>query len=187
MNIDQLLYRLINQTWTAKFLDIIMLYASDKFFWIPFYVLVIALLIRFYKKKSVLIIFFLFLCVLLSDRLTSGIMKPAFDRLRPCHVEELTPRIIDGIYCSDTGSMASSHAANHFGIALFMILLTGSKSRRIMAFFWLAWAFLVAYSRVYLGVHYPSDVLVGGMVGTGFGVLCHYLYLKSLKRLKWEY
>jgi undecaprenyl-diphosphatase len=184
LNLDQSLYHLINQTLTNSVLDVVMFYFSEKYFWIPFYIIVIALLIKSYGKKSTVLIFFLVLSAVLSDRFTSGLMKPFFNRTRPCHVTELTPRIIEGVHCSDTGSMASSHASNHFAVAIFMIMLYGwSKTSNTL--FWLLWAGSVAYSRIYLGVHYPSDVLVGAIVGVLLGLLCFKMYSISIKKLKW--
>lgn len=183
-NIDQSLYHLINQSWTNPVLDFVMIYFSNKFFWIPFYVLVIAFMIRTFGKKTSVIVLFLGLSVLLSDRITSGLMKPMFNRVRPCHEAQLTPRLIDGVHCSDTGSMASSHAANHFAIAIFMVLLY-SREKKANLWFWFLWAASVAYSRVYLGVHYPSDVLVGALVGLLMGYICFKLQAWVLNRLKW--
>ncbi|MCC6818380.1 MAG: phosphatase PAP2 family protein [Bacteroidia bacterium] len=185
MNLDQSLYQLINQNWTNSVMDFLMFNFSEKLFWIPLYVVLVLLIVRSNGKKSIAILFFLGLSVLFSDRLTSGVMKPYFKRIRPCHVTELNPRIIEGVNCSDTGSMASSHAANHFAIALFMILLAGLKQSKLNRVFWISWAFLVAYSRVYLGVHYPSDVLVGGVIGALIGFACFKLYSKSIVLLKW--
>lgn len=184
LNLDNAIYRLVNQELTNPWLDTIMFYFSDKYFWIPFYLIVIALLIKSYGKKSSVLIVCLILSAVLSDRFTSGVMKPYFNRTRPCHVAELHPRIIEGVHCSDTGSMASSHAANHFAVAVFMIMLYG-WSKKSNTIFWLSWAAAVSYSRVYLGVHYPSDVLVGAIVGSFIGWLCYNLYLKSLNQLKW--
>lgn len=186
MNIDQSIYRLINQKLTSDTLDVIMFDVSDKYFWIPFYIAMILALIWIFKRKSSIIILMLFVSVLLSDRTTSGLMKPTFKRERPCHVAELTPRIIPGVHCSDTGSMASSHAANHFAVAIFMILLTVKRYKRVALTFWLLWAALVAYSRVYLGVHYPSDVLVGGICGAIFGWLCFIGYDKIIRKIGWH-
>ena len=112
-------------------------------------------------------------------------MKPYFGRLRPCHEHTLSPRIPEGVTCSDTGSMASSHAANHFAFAVFMVLLHGLK-KRSNTIFWLSWATVIAYSRVYNGVHYPTDVIVGAMVGALFGFLSFKWYNWSLSKLKWK-
>lgn len=180
---DSSLYHLINQKWTNDTLDFIMLNASDKFFWIPFYAIVVWMMFRTFGKKLWLILLFLGLSLVASDRITSGLMKPYFKRLRPCHEQVLTPRIIEGVHCSDTGSMASSHAANHFAIAIFMILLYGT-TRKTNVLFWISWALLVCYSRVYLGVHYPTDVIVGALVGSLAAYLMFKLYSFTLSKLK---
>jgi undecaprenyl-diphosphatase len=182
---DAELYKLINQTLTNGVLDFLMVKFSDKYFWIPFYCILIWLISKQFGKKTLLILLFVGLSVLLSDRFTSGVMKPEFDRVRPCHEASLTPRQIEGVYCSNTGSMASSHAANHFAIAVFMIFLFGA-GKVTNTIFWLIWASAVAYSRVYCGVHYPTDVIVGGAIGAVLGRFCYYLYLKSLKKVKWD-
>lgn len=182
---DATLYHLINQEWISPVLDFLMVKISDKYTWIPLYMVIIWLITKEFKKKSILILIALALSVVLSDRFTSGVMKPAFKRPRPCHEISLSPRLPAGISCSETGSMASSHAANHFAVAVFLIILYGLNKRANMIF-WLTWASVVSYSRVYCGVHYPTDVLVGALVGMIFGALSFYLYSKSLKLLKWE-
>jgi len=182
---DTYFYQLINQRLSADWLDVIMVRFSDKIFWTPLYALCIYFMAKEFGKKAVLILLFLFVAVAASDRLTSGFMKPHFGRLRPCHEVSLTPRIPEGVTCSETGSMASSHAANHFAFAVFMVLLYGLK-KRSNTIFWLSWATVIAYSRVYNGVHYPSDVIFGGIIGALLGFLCFQLYKWLLIKLKWN-
>lgn len=184
---DAFLYKLINQTLVSKSMDWVMVSFSDKTFWIPFYCVVIWFMARQLGKKTLLVLLFTGLSVLFSDRFTSGLMKPVFKRIRPCHLTELSPRLPEGIYCSDSGSMASSHAANHFAVAIFMILLfRGGKQSRAQVAFWLIWASAISYSRVYCGVHYPTDVLAGAAVGAVFGAACFKLYTMVLKRTQWQ-
>lgn len=183
LNIDTALYKLINQQLTAEWLDFLMVKFSDKFFWIPFYCIVIFFMSKSHGKKTIILILFWGLSILFADRLTSGLMKPWIKRERPCHVAELSPRVIDP--CNNTGSMPSSHAANHFAIALLMIGFYGFKKDK-NSLFWLLWAAAIAYSRVYCGVHYPSDVLVGGIIGAAIGLACYYGYQLTIKKLKWD-
>lgn len=180
---DTYFYHLINQQLTSDWLDFLMVKFSDKFFWIPFYfVLIIFLFIKF-GKQSLLILFFAGLSVVMADRLTSGLIKPLVKRERPCHVLALTPRVLDP--CHETGSMPSSHAANHFAIAVFFIGIFGLK-RRLLSTLWLLWAASIAYSRVYCGVHYPTDVIVGGILGIGLGFLCFKLYQFTNSKMQWN-
>jgi undecaprenyl-diphosphatase len=103
-----------------------------------------------------------------------------FERTRPCHELSLTPNVL--VNCGNNGSMPSSHAANHFAVAVFFILLYGFKNLKNTVF-WFTWAFLIAFSRIYNGVHYPSDVIVGALLGASIGFIFYKLYIFSSQRL----
>jgi undecaprenyl-diphosphatase len=181
-SIDNIIYKLINQGYNAEWLDFIMIKFSDKYFWIPIYAFLFIVIVFVFKKKSIIILLCLGLAVVASDRLTSGFIKPLIKRERPCHIAALSPRVIDP--CHDTGSMPSSHSANHFAISIFIILLFSKKPKYIKYSLFI-WALLVAYSRVYCGVHYPSDVLVGGLIGSLLGFVFFNLNKLIERKLKW--
>lgn len=140
-----------------------MYWASHRFTWIPLYLVLIGFIIWVEKRNSWKNIIFLILSVGLADRITSGLMKPYFERLRPCH----DPAIMNVLHlvgdCGGQYGFASSHAANSFALAMGFWLLYCSRNNYISILF--IWAAFVAYSRVYNGVHYPTDIAVGALVG----------------------
>jgi undecaprenyl-diphosphatase len=156
------------------FFDPIMYWFSDKYIWFPMYIFFIGFLIYRYKIDGLYMVVALAFTIALCDQFTSGFMKPYFERLRPCYEPEIQNylRMITG--CGGQYGFASSHASNAFGFAVFTILLLRKNSYHIG---WLLlWALLVSYSRVYLGVHYPLDILAGGMSGTIFAIFMYSIF-----------
>ena len=166
-NIDLELFRIINQNWSNALFDWAMPMITNKYTWIPLYFAFLAYFIIKFKKKSFIPIIALALAVGASDYLTSGIIKPAVNRTRPCNLEEATANILAP--CRNSPSFPSSHAANHFAIATFFFYLLSSKRNWLKGLF-VIWALAIAYSRVYVGVHFPTDVLIGGIIGALLGV-----------------
>lgn len=167
----------INSSW----MDPIMFFISGKKEWIPLYLIFIALIIKQFKWQSIWILAGIGLTILLSDQLASGFMKPFFARLRPSHSPDLDGLVhtVNG-YTGGMFGFASSHAANSFGLATFLWLAFKEQYKWFVWIF--LWAFIVAYSRIYLGVHYPGDILIGGLIGFGFGHLSYRLQRYAGKR-----
>jgi undecaprenyl-diphosphatase len=152
----------------APWLDQVMFYLSQTAVGIPLYVFLTYLVVKQFGKKSWIPLLCIALCILCTDRITSGFMKPAFERLRPSHEPLHMEKVhtVNG-YRGGKFGFASSHAANTFGVAMFMFLLLRKYYR------WMGWLFafaaLISYTRIYLGVHYPGDIVAGATIGLMFG------------------
>lgn len=164
----------------SPFWDEWMLKFTDRFFWIPFYLLVAAYIIFKFKKRSLAILITIALLVLSSDLITSSLMKPYFMRLRPCHNEELKQSLRLIKDCGGTFGFASSHAANTTALAVFLILLFKHQSRWIYVM--ILWAGIISYSRIYLAVHYPGDIITGALIGLILSLLYFDFYNRVSKK-----
>lgn len=167
----------------SPFFDTLMYWTTQRDTWIPLYLLIVFWLIRTYKKQSLYMILAIVLTIVFADQIASSLLKPFVERLRPCHVLYLQAKIHSITDCGGQYGFASSHAANSFGLAMALWLLVGRQIPSIKCFF--VWAFLVAYSRVYVGVHYPLDIFAGAMIGCLSALLSVKLliYLLHLKKL----
>lgn len=169
--LDRWLFKLINSAGENAFFDWLLPLWRTPTFWIPAYlVLLVASLYRF-RQKAGWWIFFLFTTVGLVDLIGNQLIKQTIQRLRPCNDPLLAGEVLLRIPACGTGfSFISNHAANHFAIATFMFLTLGKWLGKTSYLLFL-WAFLVGYAQIYVGVHYPGDVLVGSLVGTALAAL----------------
>jgi len=151
----------------SHFSDQIWLAITNGTTWVPLYIILILLIIKKFGKESLWIFGGLALVILASDQFTSSFMKPFFERLRPCYNPALEQLVHIAKSCGGQYGFASSHSANTFGVAMYVWLVMKKFYPSIAAMF--AWSALVAFSRVMIGVHYPGDIIVGAMVGMGFG------------------
>lgn len=184
LNLDRGLFSLINDA-NAAWLDPVMIAISYKFAWVPIYIFLLYLIQHKYGWKTALIaVAFVIPMIAASDITASGIMKPFFERLRPCQPESFFSGLVHtaGKGCGGKYGFVSSHSANFFALATFLSVVFRGQPKWFAILFFVA-AFLVAYSRVYLGVHYPADVAVGGLLGIVVGATAGWGYKKTLNRI----
>lgn len=162
----------------SPFLDRFMWLYSGKAVWLPLAAFILIVLL--YKKKwreSILILLAIVLVITFCDQFASHVCKPIFTRFRPTHHPDFMDQVKTVFdYRGGRYGFISSHAANAFGFATFMSLLF-----RYRLFTWtiFLWAALTAYTRVYLGVHFISDIVPGAIAGVFFGWLVYWLYIKA--------
>ncbi|RQO30902.1 phosphatase PAP2 family protein [Taibaiella sp. KBW10] len=180
LELDRSLFLKINTEWTSHFLDLIMPVWRDAKTWLPLYILIVAYLVYRFGLKVWPWFLFVGVMMLCSDQLSSHLIKPWVARIRPCNEPLLQGQVRKVLgYCSGSYSFTSSHAVNHFCIAAFIIFtLRRHTGKAIYLFF--PWAFSIAYGQVYVGVHYPLDILCGALLGTGIGYLFATIYNKRL-------
>lgn len=158
------------------FFDKFMFAFTQIYVWIPFYISVIYIIIKQQKSDALWLILALVLCVVLSDQLSSGLIKNSVQRLRPSHEPALQGLLhIVNEYRGGKYGFVSSHAANSFGFAILSSLLFRKKGYIIAVF---TWTIVNCYTRIYLGVHYPLDILGGMFVGAFSAFVIYYLLLK---------
>ena len=171
LEIDLKLLLFIN-SWHEPWLDSVMVSLTNGLVWSPLFLIVIGVMIYKFRWQSIAMLLFVALVIFLTDRVSSGLIKPWVGRLRPSHEPDLADllHIVNG-YRGGVFSFVSSHAANAFGVATFLWLILRKNIKWIWLMF--IWATIFSYTRIYLGVHYPSDILGGGVLGALIGLLVY--------------
>lgn len=179
IKLDQQLFHAINTGLSNTFFDWLMPILRNKYTWIPLYIIIIAEAIKTYKLKGIYLVLFLTAAVGLADFGSSSILKPAFNRTRPCNDIEIQPTMTVRVTCGSGKSFPSTHASDHFAIAIFLITIFYKKWKFITPIA-VIWAFLICFAQVYVGVHYPIDVTVGMLFGSLIGFIIAKLFIKKI-------
>jgi undecaprenyl-diphosphatase len=172
-----------------SFLDEVMPPVSGKLIWIPLYALLLFFLWKRFGKQTLIILGVIIVLTFVCDQ-TANLLKKNVGRFRPSHDVTLAGEVTTPLGLGGDYGFVSSHAANTFGLATFLWLLSGSmkgftpvKKRWPWSLLFL-WSLLICWSRIYVGVHFPFDVLGGCLVGALWGVILFFVYQKFLPVLK---
>jgi len=175
---DKQLLLLLNSFHNGYF-DTFMFTFSKVAVWIPFYLSVVYILFKSQGKKAIWMVLLLILGVVLADQL-SGLMKNGFQRFRPSH-DPAIQNFVHIVNNSRAGlyGFVSSHAANTVGFAVLSSLFIRRQTYTIAA---LSWALITSYSRIYLGLHFPLDILGGAITGLFIALFLYFIYKRFISK-----
>lgn len=180
--LDKKIFTFLNQ-FHHHALDYVMFGISHKYFWIPVYLILLITLYKLYKWQILKILLVVIAVLTISDQISSSLIKPTVARYRPCHNLELKNDVhtyhgkCGGIY-----GFVSSHASNSAALAVVVIFFLRRRVKYIYLYA-IIYVALICYSRIYLGVHYPGDILGGIFVGVLVSsfILLLYQWLNNIK------
>ena len=168
----------INQQWGNGFLDAVLPFMRETLFWIPLYLFLLIFVVHNFGAKGWWWVLGAVLTAALADIISSQLIKETVMRVRPCQDPDVSVQLRFFInYCPRSSSFTSSHATSHFAQAMYFFLTLRHISK--WAGFFFLWAFIIAYTQVYVGVHYPFDVFCGALLGCLIGFLMAKMYHKQ--------
>jgi undecaprenyl-diphosphatase len=178
--LDQQLFLFLNSCY-SPFWDKVMYAISGILIWVPLYLSILIYMGIKYRRKFIIILLFIILAATLADQVSVHLFKNVFHRLRPCHEPGLEGlvHLVNG-NCGGLYGFVSSHATNSFNVALLSLLFIRKRWVTISI---LLWALTVSYSRIYLGVHYPGDMICGAILGALIGSGIYQLYSLTDKKI----
>lgn len=166
---DRNFFLTLNHRLANPFFDTVLPYFRDSIFWVPLYLFLLVFVWLNFRVKGLWWSLAFLSTVAIADLCGTYLFKETIHRLRPCNEPSLAGQVRLVIHsCPGGYSFVSNHAANHFGLATFMVCSLRSNFGR-WTYVFLLWALLISFAQVYVGVHYPSDVLGGALLGIGSG------------------
>ncbi|MFI5132689.1 MAG: phosphatase PAP2 family protein [Chitinophagales bacterium] len=168
---DRELFNKVNGQWTNSFFDTVLPYTRNALIWAPLYLFFVVFALLNLKRSGLSWVLLAVLTVATTDLISSWGIKELIFRVRPCGDEALAGHVRFLVsYCPQSSGFTSSHAANHFAMATFIFLTLKKYVSKWIGLVFL-WAFIISYAQVYVGVHYPLDIICGGFVGwlIGYG------------------
>ena len=172
---DKSLFRSINTHCVNPVFDAIMPFMRKQQHWYPLYLALLVFVVAKFRQRAIGWILFFILTVALTDLTGTNIFKYGFERIRPCNDPDLLGTVRMLVPCPAGFGFTSNHAANHFGMACFFIF---TFRHLLKGWVWLGflWAGLIAFAQVYVGVHFPADVICGALLGVFYGTLTAWLF-----------
>jgi membrane-associated phospholipid phosphatase len=179
IELDKWLFVKINRDATSPFLDNIMPFVRQAMIWIPLYLFLIVFFIINFPKKAAGWLISLGFTAAISDVISSWIIKPLVGRARPCNDQSIMEKVnLLTTYCGQNGSFTSSHATNHFAVATFLFITLRSVWGNYNYLF-IAWALMIGYAQIYVGVHFPGDIIGGVILGWIIGKITASIYINK--------
>lgn len=182
---DRDLFFAINNGLSNGFFDWLMPILRDRYTWVLLYLFIIVFSIKNYGKQGFIMILFLAMTFGISDFISSSIIKPNVQRLRPCNETEIKTKVNNLVDCGTGYSFPSSHATNHFAIAVFLIMMFYHKWKIILPI-GILWAASISFAQIYVGVHYPIDILTGSLLGSSIGLGMSKILLSNKSFKTWK-
>ncbi len=169
------LFELVNSAMSNVIFDTLLPWVREPLFWIPLYIFIIGFVFFNYGRNAYWFVIFFILSVSSSDMISAKLIKKNVQRVRPCNTEYM--HVIERVKCGSGYSFTSNHASNHFAMATFLVLTLGRYIKKIKPWCWF-WAFLVGLAQVYVGVHFPLDILGGAILGIITGKIWALLFFR---------
>jgi membrane-associated phospholipid phosphatase len=175
LRLDRELFILINSKWANPLFDVIMPFLRTPTYWVPLYLFIIVFVLLNYRLKGLWWIVFFLATVALTDMVGTNVFKYNFLRTRPCNNPDLFEQLRLLVRCPSGYGFTSNHAANHFGMATFIFFTFRHQFKKWTLLVFL-WAGSICYAQIYVGVHYPADVVGGTLLGVVFGTITAYQF-----------